>query len=74
MMTMTNKQLLQLINEGRVYWTNREGGSQTYQDNRTQISEMVQRKLARVVRTGCCSRRYELTQAGRNFINEKVDA
>ena len=68
---MTEKEVLQLIEDDKVYWCKREGGSQAYLMNRNLISKLVSDGLAFDVKDGCCYREYYLTEAGRAVLNKE---
>lgn len=60
----TDNQILDLVDQDRVYWCKREGGSEAYQIHRKRLNELVSMGLVDVCST-CCYKEYSLTSLGR---------
>ena len=66
-----DKHILQLVEDDRVYWCKREGGSEAYQIHRHRLHQMVQEGLVFECQDGCCYREYYLTEHGKELLHDK---
>ena len=66
----SDKDILQLVDDDKVYWCKREGGSQPYLIHRKRLHELVTMGLVVPCEAGCCYREYYLTDLGKIALNK----
>ena len=65
------RQVLQLVNDGSIYWTIREGGNQSYQVHRHVVKHLLKEHMIEKIKVSCCKASFKITPLGEEYLNGK---